>query len=49
VVIPKSHIRSLVEVDDPALFAELFQVVVRVVKDQGFADSNYKVITNGGS
>ena len=49
VIIPKKHVRNLVDVDDPGLFAELFQVVVRIIKDQGFSDSNYKVITNGGS
>lgn len=49
VVIPKKHVRNLVDVEDPGLFAELFQVVVGIIKDQGFNDSNYKVITNGGS
>lgn len=49
VVIPKRHVRSLADIDDPALLAELFQVVVRVIREQGFDRSNYKVITNGGS
>jgi diadenosine tetraphosphate (Ap4A) HIT family hydrolase len=31
------------------LFAELCQVVVRVIKEQRLDESNYKVITNGGS
>lgn len=49
VVIPKKHVRSLADVDDPGLLAELFQVVIRVIKEQRFDESNYKVITNGGS
>jgi len=49
VVIPKKHVRSLVDVEDPVLFAELFQIVVRIIKELRFAESNYKVITNGGS
>src|SRR6185295_18546502 len=49
VVIPKKHVRSLVEVEDPSLFSEMFQVVVCIIKEQRFDDSNYKVITNGGS
>jgi len=49
VVISKKHIRSLVDVDDPDLLAELFHVVVRIIKERRFDESNYKVITNGGS
>lgn len=49
VVIPKRHVRSLVDVDDPSLLAELFQAVITVIRRKGFAASNFKVITNGGS
>ena len=49
VVIPKRHVRSLAEVEDPELLAELFQVVTRVIREHGFDRSNYKVIVNGGS
>jgi histidine triad (HIT) family protein len=49
VFIPKKHVRNLVEVEDPALFVELFQVVVRIIKEKRFVESNYKVIVNGGS
>lgn len=49
VVIPKQHVRSLCAVEDPALLAELFQVVIRIIRDEGLAESNYKVVTNGGT
>ena len=49
VVIPKTHIRSLADVNDAALLAELFQVVIGIIRDQKLSESNYKVITNGGS
>ena len=49
VVIPKRHIRSLTEVEDSSLLAELFQVVIDIIRAQQFSESNYKVITNGGS
>ena len=49
VVIPKEHVRSLADVTDRDLLAELFQVVIEVIRTQRFTDSNYKVITNGGS
>jgi histidine triad (HIT) family protein len=49
VVIPKRHVRSLTDIDDPTLLTELFQVVIGIIKDQRLGDTNYKVITNGGS
>lgn len=49
VVIPKEHVRSLADVTDRSLLAELFQVVIDIVRAQRFTESNYKVITNGGS
>lgn len=49
VVISKQHVGSLVDVDDPGLLAELFEVVITVIKTLGLAETNYKVITNGGT
>jgi len=28
---------------------EIFQVAQDIIKEKGFAESNYKIITNGGS
>jgi diadenosine tetraphosphate (Ap4A) HIT family hydrolase len=39
----------LVDVEDPELLAEMFQTVVHIIKAQRFDQSNYKVITKGGS
>lgn len=49
VVIPKQHVGGLADVEDPSLLAELLQVVIEVIKKFGLAESNYKVITNGGT
>lgn len=49
VVIPKQHVRQLIEVQDASLFSELFQVMVSIIRERGLADRNYKIITNGGS
>ena len=49
VVIPKVHVRALADVDDPKLLTELFRMVIRVVRELRLADSNYKVVTNGGT
>ena len=49
VVIPKQHVSSLHAVDDRSLLADLFEVAITVIREQGLAATNYKVITNGGS
>ncbi len=49
VVIPKRHVRQLIEVDDPSLFSEIFELMAGIIRERGFAQSNYKIITNGGS
>jgi diadenosine tetraphosphate (Ap4A) HIT family hydrolase len=40
---------SAEDVEDPSLMAELFQVVIDIIRAEKFSESNYKVITNGGS
>ena len=49
VVIPKQHIRQLIEVEDTLLFSEMFELICGIIKVRGFAETNYKLITNGGS
>ena len=39
-VIPKSHIRSLTDVEDPSLMAELFQVVIDIIRAEKLSESN---------
>src|SRR4029453_12696352 len=49
VIIPKKHVLSFVEIQDPGLFSEICQVLVQIIKEMRFAETNYKIITNGGS
>ena len=49
VVIPKTHISRLVDVEDSSLFSEIMQLMVAIIQTRGLAESNYKIITNGGS
>lgn len=49
VIIPKQHIARLVDVADPGLFSELLEVAAGIIRDRGLAETNYKLITNGGS
>lgn len=49
VVIPKTHVARLAEVEDLSLVAEIFGLMQKIIREKGFLDSNYKIITNGGS
>lgn len=47
-VVPRRHIASLAEADDPALLGELLSVCARVAREAGFAERGYRVSTNVG-
>jgi histidine triad (HIT) family protein len=49
VIIPKSHVARLIDVTDPMLLAEILEVAAGIIRERGLADTNYKLITNGGS
>ena len=49
VIIPKHHVARFVELKDMHVIAEIFEVAQDIIKEKGFAESNYKIITNGGS
>ncbi|MBI4836703.1 MAG: HIT domain-containing protein [Candidatus Abawacabacteria bacterium] len=49
VIIPKQHITRLVELEDISVIAEIFSVAQDIIKEFRLHESNYKIITNGGS
>ena len=49
VIVPKAHIANLCEVKDPALFAEIFNLITNVVVRYGLNGTAYRIVTNGGS
>ncbi len=49
VIIPKSHLTTLSDVQDFSLISEIFTVISDIVKVQQLETMNYKVITNGGT
>lgn len=49
VIIPKEHVRVLTDVNDKSLLAELLAVAQEIIREHELNDSNYKLITNGGS
>jgi len=49
VIVPKQHVTRLIELEDMSIIQEIFEVAKDIIKEKGFAESNYKIITNGGS
>ena len=49
-VIPKKHIKSLVELEkeDEALIGKIYTVINKIAKEQGVSESGYRVIVNCG-
>lgn len=47
-IIPKNHVKEVAAVEDPALFSKLFQVVQKVIEEQGLGDKGYRIVINGG-
>lgn len=47
-VVPKQHIGSLRDLDDPELFAEILALTQQVAAGKGLLDSGYRVVTNDG-
>ncbi|AKM83841.1 TPA: HIT family hydrolase [Candidatus Campbellbacteria bacterium] len=49
VIIPKQHITRLTDLENTNLIKEIFEVVIDIIKEKNLSESNYKIITNGGS
>jgi len=49
VIVPKQHVSRLIELEDSSVIQEIFEVAKDIIKEKGLAETNYKIITNGGS
>ena len=47
-VIPRRHISSLRELDDPVLSGELIALAQQVAREKGLLESGYRLVTNDG-
>ncbi len=45
-VVPKKHIRSLAESNDPALLGEMLDMVRRLAVSEGVTESGYRTVVN---
>ena len=48
-VIPKVHVESLNEIDDPALVGRLMLAAKQIAEAEGIAESGYRTVVNTGS
>ena len=49
VIVPKEHIPTLTDVKDLNLIKEVFEVAQEIIKESKFNQTNFRIITNGGS
>lgn len=49
IIIPKQHIVRFTELSDMSLIEEIFAIAQDIIREKGLAETNYKIITNGGS
>jgi histidine triad (HIT) family protein len=49
VLVPKQHIRRLADIEDMSIVKEIFALARSIILERNLHESNYKIITNGGS
>ena len=47
-VVPKTHIQSLMEIDDNELLCHIFDVIKKIAKEQNIAEDGFRVVSNIG-
>lgn len=47
-IVPKKHISSLRELDDPVVAADLLALATKAAEERGLYDTGYRVVTNDG-
>lgn len=49
VIVPRRHVARLVDVEDMTIMKEVFEVAKKIIMRLGLHETNYRIITNGGS
>ena len=49
VIVPKKHLVNLTDLDNMNLIKEVFEMAVDIIKKRKLDNSNFRIITNGGS
>lgn len=50
-IIPRKHVATILdlEANDQALIGQIFLVIAKLVRDQGIAESGFRVVVNSGA
>lgn len=50
-IIPRKHLVGVLDIEpsDGALIGEIFQVAARLARDQGIAESGFRIVVNSGA
>jgi diadenosine tetraphosphate (Ap4A) HIT family hydrolase len=50
-IVPRKHIENILALDpsDAAVIGQIFQVAARLAREQGIADSGFRVVVNSGA
>lgn len=50
-IIPRKHIASVLDIDssDGSVIGQIFQVAARLAREQGIAESGFRVVANSGA
>lgn len=49
VLVPRIHVASLVELQDMGIVKEIFEMAKRIILHMKLDETNFRIITNGGS
>jgi len=47
-VVPKKHYSSVMEVDDPIVFGQIFEVIQKLAKEFGVSEDGFRIVNNCG-
>ena len=47
-VVPKKHYSSVMEVDDPEVFGQIFEVIQKLAKELGVSEDGFRIVNNCG-
>jgi len=47
-VVPKTHVASLAEADDPAVLGAILQLVAQIARQEGVEETGYRTVLNTG-
>lgn len=47
-IVPRRHVASVADVDEPELLGAMFDAAVKIAQDRGIAESGFRTVFNSG-